>query len=289
MKNRLVLLSAFALAALSLFAIDTKVQCSDEEREVYQLYQDEIDACVNFRAEEEVLRLRLGYRVPKYIVPKLEHYVRDREFRRVCQEYLYPNSIGPRMRNKLRIDSVYQDSIDMLLIPHNIHQISSENLSFALQESGYVWIDSVQYGKIMDKAIDIAHRIRKNHDINVWNEEMEFLQSLLNQNQLTMLLYRKNNVAARTNANNAWEKLVNAGIAEQFDSVKEMESIQLYYLEREKYMALYRYKPSIRKKALAQVGKRKPKSLIMLDAYDKQERMEEKERENGTIGKEFVW
>lgn len=287
MKNRLVLLSAFALAALSLFAIDTKVQCSDEEREVYHLYKNEIDAFVNFRAEEEVIRLRAGYRVPNYLVPKLEHYVWDREFRRICQEYMYPDSVGPRMRNKLRIDAIYQDSIDMLLIPHNIHQISSENLSFALQEYGYLWIDSIQYDKIMDKAIDIAHRIRKNHDINVWNEEMEFLQSLLDQKQLTMLLYRKNNVAARTNANNAWEKLVNAGIAEQFDSVKEMSSIHQYYLEREKYMALYRYKPSIRKKALAEVSRHMPKSLRMIDALGKKERLEESE--NGTISNGFVW
>ncbi len=54
-------------------------------------------------------------------------------------------------------------------------------------------------------------------------------------------------------------------------------------------MDLYRYYGTSKKKHLAELNKQMPKIILMLDAIDKKKRLVEKEKEKGTVSKEFVW
>lgn len=62
-----------------------------------------------------------------------------------------------------------------------------------------------------------------------------------------------------------------------------------YFYERQKIMDLYRYYGTSKKKHLAELNKQMPKIILMLDAIDKKKRLVEKEKEKGTVSKEFVW
>ena len=138
----------------------------------------------------------------------------------------------------------------------------------------------------MDKALDMARRIRKDYRINLWNEEMEILKKTLNKQQLRSFFVRKNANKIATEFNKAWAKLKDAGLTAQLDSIKDGNDAINFMSSRQMIKDLYRSYGTPQKKYLAELEKSKPKLISMLEGIDKKARIEEK---NKSIGKEFVW
>lgn len=264
-------------------------RCTVAEKEVWDKHEKEIMSRTSYRTAEECERLYQRYMVPKDKRSLIEGYVRNREFHKVCLEYTMPDSLRERVRWKIRLDNHYQDSIDRVLIPEYTNKISGDNISFALHFSKQIHLDSVQYEYLLAKALDMTHRIRKDRMLNVWNEEMDLLRKTLDKKQLDTFFTIKNGIIVSREARQAWKRICDAGLESEVDSAKEMNLAISYYHERQKIKDIYRYYGTPQKKYLAELSRQMPLIVRMVDALDKKARMEEDEKKNGTLGKEYVW
>lgn len=210
--------------------------------------------------------------------------------RKYCYNTIYADSIRKRVMCKMEIDSLYRDSINTVLIPLSGSRISGENISYALHNSQELQLDKAQYDCMMDKAVDMARRIRKDRTLNVWNEEIDVLRMTLTPKQLTYLFVIKNLDKVSADINNGWKKIVDAGLSAQLDSVKEFPLAFEYYQEFYKIKDIYRYYGTSQKKYIAELEKRKPAMVQMIATLDKNAREQKnKKQQTKTIGKEFVW
>ena len=259
------------------------------EGRVYQAHADEILPRVNYRHDELMLETHARYVCSPSKDEKLGQYLFQREIRKACYDYICPDSVRLRSLAKMRIDTQYQDSIDMLLIPEYYNRISGDNISYALHARRAVRMDSTQYDYLMGKALDMAHRLRRNPRLNVWNEEMEILTKTLTKEQLDRFFRDKNARSVTKEMQAGWKRLTDAGLAEQLDSVNDMARAYFYFQERQKIKDLYKYNSTAQRKHLAELNKSMPTMIRMLDGLDKKARIEENERNNKTVGKEFVW
>ena len=277
---------SIALAMLYLSAKAEVLRCTIQEKEVYLANKEMVDSMLDFRYREEVARINHFFHVPEKDMARLVFYVKNREFKYICQDILYKDSLDRRVKNKIIIERVFQDSINSILIPTCRYNISGENLSYALHCRNMLNLDSAQYAYIMDKALSMARRIRKDYRVNVWNEEMEILKKTLDKSQLWSFFRRKNYLKVLDEFDKAWDKLKEADLTEQLDSAKDAKEAIKYMHRRQMIKDLYRYYGTSQKKYLAELDKSKPKMIKMLDGIDKKARVEEKEK---TVGKEFVW
>lgn len=259
------------------------------EGRVYQAHADEILPRVNYRHDELMLETHARYVCSPSKDEKLGQYLFQREIRKACYDYIWPDSVRLRSLAKMRVDTQYQDSIDMLLIPEYYNRISGDNISYALHAKRAVRMDSTQYDYLMGKALDMAHRLRRNPRLNVWNEEMEILTKTLTKEQLDRFFRDKNARSVTKEMQTGWKRLTDAGFAEQLDSVNDMARAYFYFHERQKIKDLYKYNGTAQRKHLAELNKSMPTMVRMLDGLDKKARLEENERNNKTVGKEFVW
>ena len=284
--NAKTILAGIILALLHVAAGAEVFKCTAKEKQVYADNAAAIDSMLELRAAEEVVKLNNRYSVPVDGRTKLEHYIRNREFRLICQEFLYRDSLQKRVQNKTAIEAAYDDSINTVLIPAYDNHISGDNVSLALFYSTLLRLDSAQYACLMDKALDMARRIRLDHRTNVWNEEMELLKKTLDKKQLRSFFVNKNAARVTDEFDKGWARLTEAGLAEQLDSAKEASDSLNYLFSKYMIKDLYRNFGTPQKKNLAELDKNKPKMIRMLDALDKKARMEERQK---TVGKEFIW
>lgn len=285
MKYKTILL-CIALALLCLSAKAEVLRCTIQEKDVYLANKELVDSMLDFRSREEVAKIYHFFNVPEKDMTRLEFFVRNREFKYICQDILYKDSLDRRVKNKITIERVFQDSINTILIPTCQHHISGENLSYALHCRNMLDLDSAQYAYIMDKALSMARRIRKDYRVNLWNEEMKVLRKTLDKGQLWSFFRRKNYLKVLDEFDKAWDKLKKADLTEQLDSAKDAKEAIKYMHSRQMIKDLYRGYGTSQKKYLAELDKSKPKMMRMLDGIDKKARVEEKRK---TVGKEFVW
>lgn len=240
---------------------------------------------------ECIVELGLKYKIPKNKTNKLSYFVKERERRKACYNYVYKDSVLARVRCKLEIDSIYRDSINTLLIPVLGNKISGDNISLVLAHRKWVGLDDAQYDYLMDKALAMARKIYINPRVNVWNEEMDVLRKTLTSKQLSMFFYDKNGRTVTNEINNGWKKLVEAGLAQQLDSVKEISDAIRYLHEQKKIKDIFRYYGTSQKKYLAELDKHKPPMIQMLVTLEKKEReaLRNKQRKSNNVGKEFAW
>lgn len=285
MMRKAVLLSI----ALAMFCHTTKAEvlrCTIQEKEVYLANKELVDSMLDFRYREEVAKINHYFNVPEKDMARLEFFVKNREFKYICQDILYKDSLNRRVKNKITIERVFQDSINTILIPTCQHHISGENLSYALRCRNMLDLDSAQYAYIMGKALSMARRIRNDYRVNLWNEEMEVLRKTLDKGQLWSFFRRKNYLKVLDEFDKAWDKLKEADLTEQLDSAKDAKEAIKYMHSRQMIKDLYRGYGTSQKKYLAELDKSKPKIMRMLDGIDKKAKVEEKRK---TVGKEFVW
>ena len=283
---RKAVLLCIMLAMLCLSTRAEVLRCTIQEKEVYLANKELVDSMLDFRYREEVAKINHFFNVPEKDMARLEFFVKNREFKYICQDILYKDSLDRRVKNKITIERVFQDSINTILIPTCQHHISGENLSYALHCRNMLNLDSAQYAYIMDKALSMARRIRKDYRVNLWNEEMKVLRKTLDKGQLWSFFRRKNYLKVLDEFDKAWDKLKEADLMEQLDSAKDAKEAIKYMHSRQMIKDLYRGYGTPQKKYLAELDKSKPKMMRMLDGIDKKARVEEKRK---TVGKEFVW
>lgn len=147
-------------------------------------------------------------------------------------------------------------------------------------------LDSVQYDYIMNKAVDMARRIKSDYRTAVWNEEMEILKTTLDKHQLQSFFRSKNAKSVTTEFDNIMKKLGDAGLTEQIDSIKDVPDAVNYLFYKQMVKDLYRNFGTSQKRYLSEIDKNKPKIISLFDGLIKKERYREEEP---NFNKEFIW
>lgn len=257
-----------------------------EEICIYERNKNDIDSMLFYRVPEKMAEISHYYVIPKDENKRLRNFVRERELKLICQDFLYRDSFSIRIKNKLDIEELYMDSIFMILIPICENHISGDNLSYALSCKKNLELDSTQYNYLMGKALNIAKRLRKDRKINVWNEEMEILKNCLSKNQLWSFFTNKNSVKVTNDYDKFWKKIKNHNLIEQLDSVNDTNEALTYLFKKQMIKDLYKNWGTSQKKYLLELDKNKPKMIQLLDSIAKGEI---KERQNHYVTTKLVW
>ena len=250
---------------------------------------DSIPSAVRLRAAEESMAIRLTYDMRSENIPWLEYYMLNRELWKAKCDSLYPDDLRLRMKYKLYIDRLYRDSVNTCIIPSLTNKVSGENVSKALYWEKALLLDSAQHDTIMEHALEMARRLHKDPRTNVWEDDIKTIVTVLDEKQQKRYFRFKNARVVTKDMDKAWQRICEAGLAEQLDSAVAMNQAFTYYHELYRIKDIYRNHGQQRRRYIAELDKHKPQMLKMLDGLDKQARMDEEEKKSPVVGKEFVW
>jgi len=262
-----------------------KLKYTKEEANVIQLYGKEMSHQVNIAFEDALAEMQLRYLYNRNDLEHLRRLFEEREQRKAAHNYLERNPME-RVVEKQRIDSLYQDSINALLIPYNSN-ISGEIISLSLRMSDALRLSKKNQARLMDKALDFARRLRKNPYTNFKKEEMDVLKKNLSAKQLETVIDEKNGMQAQVKAQRAWNALEEAGVAYELDSLPNVSRARLYYLIEMRYWDMYVEQNEVRDRNLQDLYRSKPKIIKMYEALDEKKRIKEKKEKS--VGVEFSW
>lgn len=265
------------------------VAVTRHEIEALNNHGKEIMERANYLAEEETIRTHMKYRVLRKDEERLARYIREREIRKCCYDFIFPDSLKRRVANKMSIDEFYADSVNTVLLAAGNPYISGENVTFALHRAKDIELDEASRDTIMKKALDMSRRLRKNPRLDLWDEEMAVLTKTLSSRQIDKFFYARHYHEIAREVNEGWRRLDEAGLTEQLDSAQDIVQARMYYSLRHKITDIYRNNRTARRQNLAELAKQMPQMVKMVDALDKKEKIRKEEENNKTIGKEFVW
>ena len=262
-----------------------KLTCTKEETNAIQLYGKEMSHQVDIASEDALAEMQLKYLYNRNDLEHLRRLFEEREQRKAAHNYLERNPME-RVVEKQRIDSLYQDSINALLIPYNSN-ISGEIISLSLRMSDALRLSKKEHRRLMEKALDFARRLRKNPYTNFKKEEMDVLKKNLSAKQLETVIDEKNGMQAQVKAQRAWNALEEAGVAYELDSLPNVSRARLYYLIEMRYWDMYVEQNEVRDRNLQDLYRSKPKIIKMYEALDEKKRI--KENKEKSVGVEFSW
>ena len=228
---------------------------------------------------EKYTELSLSYHVSKHDVEKLKQLLINREKKKMLCRFLYNKTLRERVKALMTIDSIYQDSVFALLIPHNKY-MSGSNIKLAMKLSMSLDMFRMQKDTITWKAVSIARKLKKNPKLDVWDDEMNFLTEIFSDKQLEKFFIHKNGAKITKKLNHAWNMLYEKDLVAEVDSSKEWPKAYLYYHREQKIHDLYKNHTDLRRKNLSELRKHKPKLIKMYEAYLKREKINiQKEKE----------
>ena len=130
MKIRLLLCVLMTLCCC--LARSQTVAVTELEIAALKSHSKEIMEKAKQQAEEATMQTHLTYRVLRKDEERLARYMREREIRKCCYDYIFPDSLTHRVVNKMGIDEFYADSVNTILIAANNPFVSGENVTFAV-------------------------------------------------------------------------------------------------------------------------------------------------------------
>lgn len=281
LKITLMLLAFAQIGSYAQSALDF----TDDEKAVYDANKKDVKKRAKLAASDAYAKCCMEFKVLKSMSGKLSKLMLLRESRKEVYDYIYPDKATKRVTAKKQIDSVFQDTINSILIPYN-YGIAGENISFALRYNKMLKLDEAQYGYLKNNAVGMARKKAKNPRKNYYNDEINLLRKTLSDKQLNSFLVHKNGMKVTKKVRDTWAKIKLAGLENELDSAKDCAKAYMYYFEQQKINDLFKHYGTSRKAKLADLAKRMPKIIKMADAINKREKQSGKKN----AGKnDFVW
>jgi hypothetical protein len=285
MKRKLLLSIAMAMCYYT--ATSQTVAVTKFEIDALKAHSKEIMEEAGFHAVEATMLIHMQNNVLRKDEQRLARYIREREIRKCCYDYIFPDSLKHRVVNKMCIDEFYADSINSILIAANNPYVSGENVTFAFPKADVLCLTEAQRDSIMEHALDFSRRIRHNPRLDVWDMEMRVLTKVLSTKQLDKFFYIKYSSEVNRKVDNCWKRLAEAGLAEELDSTQEVVKARMYYSLQHKISDIFRNNVTARQTNLSELGKEMPQMVRLFEALDK--RKKTKIENEKILGKEFVW
>lgn len=285
-RTKLLTMALFMLSALGCSA--HILQFSDEETRVYADNYDALAFRCNIAGQDALTELGQKYYVPKDCSMFLYHLFVEREVRKATYDYTRHNPID-RVRCKRMIDSLYQDSVDVRLMPYN-QGIAGENISISLRMAKTLGISADRRADIMKLGLYVARQLRKNPRYYYDAVVMDSLRTFMTRKQLTDMLRSKNVVRAVNMARKAWKEVVAAGLIENEDSAECCDKAIEYYLQERVINDMYVGHDKALKSNLRELWKHQPLIVRMKESMRKKESMEQERRnENENNDNGMAW
>jgi hypothetical protein len=248
----------------------------------------DVDRMVTIASEDAFENLKMKYRFNDAEAVDLHRLLVERESKKMdCSM----NIDNPRKRvmEKSRIDGLFRDSINAILIPKN-PGISGINISMALRLSERIRLTDKKRKKLMGYALDFAKRLEANPRVNFAKEEMQVLSKNLSKNQLNTVLDEKNSIQADLKAKRAWNALDKAGETVELDSVQQMIRAKMFYSIEMRYQDLYVGQDDVLRRNLDDLYGKKPKIIRMFEALAANQQIKEKKKtKEKSVSNAFSW
>lgn len=286
MKIKLLLTLILMQAACSVFSQSTEWQ--KKERAAIEQHGSVFLPFAVIAGEDALENLKMKYRIAPEQLPALYRMLIKRETRKLAHNYIETDSRN-RAIAKANIDSVYQDSVNAILIPLNLN-ISGTCISMTLRFAEKIRLSEKKRKKLLDRALDYARRLRRNPYENFAREEMTVLNKYLTRNQLNYVLDEKNKVEASVKAQRAWNELDMAGETQELDSMQQVIRANMYYSLEMRFRDLYVGESELLERNLSDLYVSKPKIIKMYEALEDRKRMKVRNTEKGKkVSSAFSW
>lgn len=275
MKQKLLTTACGLLMTVGSFA--EILQFSDEERQVYADNYEAMKFRCLIAGQDAVTELRMRYLIPKEDMDFMYRLLTEREVRKATYDYTQTDSYE-RVRCKQRIDNLYQDSIDIRLIPYN-NNVAGEIISIATRMAKTLGVSTEKRAAIISLGLDVAEHLRKDpryyYDIVV----MDSLRSIMTKEQLTRMLRSKNAVRSVDKARGAWAAVKAAGLIEDEDSVECCTAAIEYYLQESVIEDMFVGHAKVLRGNMKELWRRQPLIVRMKESIGRKETLEQERRE----------
>ena len=216
MKKKLLIAVFGLVLTANVNADDTILEWTSEESAVYNDFREEWAYMCKIAAEDAYQTLCRKYVIRKNDQPFVLKLIYERECRKATYNIL-SHTIWERVGNKLRLDEVYQDSIDIRLLPDN-EKLAGANICLALRFADKMGVSNENRSKITALGLSIAKKLRKNPRYDYDVEVMDSLRNYLSKSQLTEILSAKHALPCIKKGVATWNTLQNAGMVMDEDS-----------------------------------------------------------------------
>lgn len=279
------LVSAFGLLFTS--NIDASIlEWTQEEVRVYEENKEALTFRCEIAAQDAFQIMRETYHLPSTDEDFVYKLMLERESRKATCDYIF-NVPKDRVKKKKIIDELYQDSIDVRLLPHN-DILAGANVCLALRLADKLGINAEKYNKIMKLGLSVAKHLRKNPRYNYDVEVMDNLRNFLTKEQLVTILRSRNAVQAVNKAVATWNEVKAAGLIENEDSASCTQNAIGYFLEEYIINDMYVGHDKVLKKNLSDLRKGQPIIVRLNSSIKKKEELIRKKEEENEFN-EMAW
>ena len=281
-KKQLFVVGMFLVATV----LHAETESTDPiEQRIWSEHFAEMIVPVNFLAEDGFTSLRKQYRIPVDQFDRVHEYCYNREQRKYTYNYL-PIPAEQRIEEKSRIDSVYRDSINRVLIPYN-PQITGSTIGTVFRNASYLNLSDDKCQVLMEHALRFARRLYRNPCAYIAREEMDVLRKELTHEQLENVINWKNSKEARSKAKWVWQSVRDSELLSQSDSAQHTDRAYLYYLKEMYIRDYYVGEQEIIDNNLTDLYARKPKVIKIYESKGMQKLVEKRHQER--VGSAFAW
>jgi len=262
------------------------LEWSQDEIRTYKENTEAMSFRCQIAASDAFLQMRQVYHLPKKDEPFVLQIITEREFRKATYDYISKNT-WERITNKKRLDELYQDSIDVRLLPYN-DKLAGANVSLCLRLANKIGLSTEKYNKVMHLGLSVAKHLRKDPRYNYDVEVMDSLRNFLTKEQLVIVL-RSNNIADVVSKSIAvWHEVKAAGLIENEDSMSCCNNAIAYYLQESVINDMFVGHEKVLKKNLYDLKKQQPVIVRMSESIKKKEELiRKKEEENEEL--DWAW
>ena len=284
MKRKLLVSAIGFLIASSTHA--SVFEWTQDETSTYEKNAEALAFRCKIAAQDAFQELRQTYYLPKKDEKFIYLLMLEREKRKASYDYICKTP-KDRVTIKKRLDNLYQDSIDVRLLPNN-DKLAGANVSIALRFADKIGVSTENYNKIMRLGLRVAKHLRRDPRYNYDVEVMDSLINFLTKEQLVTILRSKNAVQAVNKAVTTWNEVKTAGLIENEDSASCCDNAIGYYLEESIINDMFVGHDKVLKNNLSDLRKQQPIIVRMNNSIKKKEELtRKKEEENERI--EMAW
>lgn len=280
------LLTAVIGLLLASSAHASVLEWTQEEARVYEENAEALSFRCKIATSDAFQIMRETYYLPSADEEFVYNLMLEREFRKATYDYIC-NTPWDRVENKRRIDELYQDSIDVRLLPHN-DNLAGANVSISLRLADKIGVSKENYNKIMNLGLIVCRHVHKNPRYDYDIEVMDSLRNYLNKEQLYEVLSSKHAIECINKGVATWHELKAEGLIENEDSATCCNQAIDYYLMECVVNDMFVGHEKQLKKNLSDLWKKQPLLIRMSEAIKKKETLTKKKEEENDKN-EMAW
>lgn len=203
---------------------------TSQEKALLQTHNEELTKSTTLIAEELWYKNISGFKMDADAEDSKQLYnlIYERELRKqMCNIYLEQN-YKERQMKKQSIDREYEDTICRIMAPY--WNMGLPNLYTAILNRRGLELTNAQYNNLVTNMIRLKPLAEKSYN-SLWGEELKVLQEVLDGDQIDKYFRAKNARIATRDSRIFWQRLKDAGMANDLDSAAAVAKIFIHRLK----------------------------------------------------------